>query len=268
MTRPQDLDAGSQVDQERVNRLVERFMTPRSTPKSPRDEELLASGVPLGLASGLAATAWGEGPTVLLAHGWNSRGTHWGAYISALTAGGFRAVAVDAPAHGDTPGVRANMLQYGEALRMTGQELGPLAGVVGHSFGAGAAIVALAQGMDAARAVIISAADSVRGLVERWAVQHGLPEAEVPHFVHEVARNVGRPIEDIQASSLARGLTSQALIVHDEGDEHMPLSDAEAIAAAWPGASLMVTRRYGHNRMMLARDVVRRVIAFLSLRDE
>ena len=46
-------------------------------------------------------------------------------------------MAVDAPAHGDSPGAKANVLQYAKMLIDVGRELGPLAGIVGHSFGAG-----------------------------------------------------------------------------------------------------------------------------------
>ena len=55
------------------------------------------------------------------------------------TAGGsgLSAVGVDAPAHGDSPGEKANVLQYGKALVEAGGELGPLAGIVGHSFARG-----------------------------------------------------------------------------------------------------------------------------------
>lgn len=54
-------------------RAVERFLTPRSAEATARDEEWRRRGTDLPLACGLAATAWGAGPTVLLAHGWESR---------------------------------------------------------------------------------------------------------------------------------------------------------------------------------------------------
>ena len=105
-----------------LHKAVDRFLTPRTSPAKPRDQELLQQGTALSLACGLAATAWGKGPTVLLAHGWESRGTHWGAFVPPLVEAGFRAVAVDAPAHGDSPGRRANVLQYGLSLVEVGAD--------------------------------------------------------------------------------------------------------------------------------------------------
>ena len=104
--------------------LVEQFFTSRRTPPAVRDTELTARGERFPLSSGLAATSWGAGPTVLLAHGWNSRGSHWISFIEALNAAGFRAVAVDAPAHGDSPGTQTNAFHYGMELFGVGRELG------------------------------------------------------------------------------------------------------------------------------------------------
>ncbi len=48
----------------------------------------------------LAVYAWGEGPTVLLAHGWNGRATQFWSFIDPLVDAGFRALSFDMPAHG------------------------------------------------------------------------------------------------------------------------------------------------------------------------
>ena len=116
---------------------VNRFLTPRPPREGSRDGDLLQRGTAIALDCRLAATAWGEGPIVLLAHGWESRRTHWSAFVGPLVEAGFRPLAVDAPAHGDSPGQTANVLEYGLALVQVGRQVGPVAGVVGHSFAQG-----------------------------------------------------------------------------------------------------------------------------------
>lgn len=242
-----------------------RFMTPRRMPPTRRDEELLAEGTALSLRCQWAATAWGDqnAPTVLLAHGWNSRRSHWSAFVPGLTTSGFRVVAVDAPAHGDSPGDRAHVLGYGKALRAVGEELGPLAGIVGHSFGAGAAAIALYHGLDAGRAVLICGPASLVALIERWCRRHQIPEDEIPRFLSRLEHEVGETIETLDIPRLAPRLTQPVLVVHDRGDEDVPVEDGVAVATAWPGARLMITERYGHRRILLAREVVRAVRDFL-----
>ena len=242
---------------------VERFFTSKRTPPSPRDLDLIARGTRVSLDSGLAATAWGDGPAVLFAHGWNSRGTHWVSFIEAANAVGFRAVALDAPAHGDSPGTQTNAFQYGLTLLDVGRQLGPLAGIVGHSFGAAAIMIALDHGLDAEKAVLMAGPASIGGLTDRWAEARGLPSADRPAFLLAVAQKAGVSLDAFDMTRLAPNLKTPALIVHDRIDQDVPVAEAQAIADAWPGARLLITERYGHNRILIAREVVRTVIDFL-----
>ena len=247
-------------------RAIERFMTPRRTPPTQRDERLLAAGTTMALNCQLAATSWGspEAPTVLLAHGWNSRRSHWSAFVPELRDSGFRVVAVDAPAHGDSPGDRANVLAYGKALRAVGEELGPLAGIVGHSFGAGAAVIALHHGLAADRAVLICGPASLIALIERWCRRHQIAEDEIPRFLRRLEQEVGETIEALDIPRLAPRLHHPTLVVHDRGDEEVPVEDGVAVASACPRSRLMITERYGHRRILLAKEVVRAVNRFLT----
>ena len=123
---------------------------------------------------------------------------------------GFQAVAVDAPAHGDSPGTKANVLVYGKMLVEVGRELGSLAGIVGHSFGAGASAIALHRGLVAGRAVFISGPSSVVTVIERWGRQNGLPENQIPEFVRVVEREVGGEAEFMDVTQIVSGLSIRA----------------------------------------------------------
>ncbi len=248
----------------RLDQAFAAFITPDRVPATARDEALLARGTSLGLVAGMAATAWGEGPIVLLAHGWNSRATHWGSYIEALVVAGFRVVAVDAPGHGDSPGERCHVLEFGRQLVAASRELGPLAGVVAHSFGAGATVLALDRGLRADRVVLLSGPASLLGVVERWAQAHGLTDAELPTFLNRVEHFVGEPIADLDLIRTVATLDQPVLIVHDRTDDEVPPTEGQAIATAWPGARLLLTDRFGHRRIVIAREVVRAVVDFLT----
>jgi hypothetical protein len=249
---------------DRLSEAGGRFLTPRPSVPTPRDDELIGRGSSLTLACGLAATSWGSGPTVLLAHGWESRRTHWGSFVTPMVEAGFRVVAVDAPAHGDSPGEKAHVLQYGLALVEVGRELGPLAGVVGHSFGAGAAVIALHRGVKSERAVLISGPSSVVSVIERWARHDGIPEEDIPSFVRLVEQEVGEPVDHLDVTRIVPGLTARALVVHDKNDKEIPVADGLAVAGAWSGANVLITERFGHRRIMIAGEVVRAVVEFLG----
>ena len=197
-------------------------------------------------------------------HGWESHRGHWGAFITPLVDAGFRAIAIDAPAHGDSPGARTNVLEYGLALLQVGRQLGPLAGVVAHSFGAGATAIALHRGLAAERVVLISGPASLASVVERWARRYGLAEDVIPRFLRLVERAVGAPIVGLDLTHIVAELTTPALVIHDRTDKEIPRADALAVAAAWPAARTLITERYGHRRIMIAGEVVRAVVDFLS----
>jgi len=83
-------------------------------------------------------------------------------------------------------------------------------------------------------------------------------------LLDRMERTVGEPIENLDVTRIAAGLSQPALIVHDRTDEDVPVDDGLAVAAAWPGAKVLITARYGHRRILVAREVVREVVAFLS----
>jgi pimeloyl-ACP methyl ester carboxylesterase len=81
----------------------------------------------------LAVYSWGEGPTVLLVHGWSGRASQLARYAAPLVARGYRAVAVDGPGHGRSDGWFTNLPQMADALMAVQAQEGPFAGVLAHS---------------------------------------------------------------------------------------------------------------------------------------
>ncbi len=148
------------------------------------------------------------------------------------------------------------------------RQFGPTAGVVGHSFGAGAAVIAVHRGLHVGRVVLISGPASLRAVVERWGRRRRLPESDIPAFVRMVEREVGEPIDALDIVQMAATLSLPVLVVHDRGDDEIPIEDGLAVASAWPGAKTLITSRYGHGRILIAKEVVREVVAFLKAGTE
>ena len=99
----------------------------------------------------------GEGPPVLLVHGWSCDGSDWAWQIPALKAAGYRCIAPDLRGHGrsSVPAGGYTPKQYAADLAALAGQLGcgPLV-AIGHSMG-GAAVVALAvEHPEAVRAVV------------------------------------------------------------------------------------------------------------------
>ena len=243
---------------------VEQFFKPRKSEPTTRDIDFLSKGQNLALKCGLAATAWGDGPPVLLAHGWESRRSHWSAIVPMLVESGYRVIAMDAPAHGDSPGDQVSVVQYALSINNIGRELGHLEGIIGHSFGGAAATIACRNGLQTHCAILISAPSSISTLCINWAIKYGVSPSDIPRFLELVSQKVGVHVDHMDISLVASELSHPALVIHDQGDDEIPLSEGLAIAAAWKDSKLFVTKRYGHRRILIAKDVIRESIQFMN----
>lgn len=256
-------DHAEETTEERLRRAVREFFRPRRPVRSLRERALLATGTPLRLAGDLAATAWGSGPPVLLVHGWEGRGTQFGAFIAPLVAAGRRVVAVDLPAHGDSPGDAVSVWDVARRSLAIGREIGPLDGVVGHSFGALGLAIALANGLVARRAALIASPRGPERVADGYADAIGLTPPERTRFWELLVERVGVAVERLIAPNLPPP-DVPILLLHDPEDAVVPYAEAVAIAAAWPNVLLRAVAGRDHQRILRADVVVRETVAFLT----
>jgi len=242
------------------------FFTP---PPPRRSSGLLAlrEAEPMAVAVNghrVAAWRWGRGPAVALLHGWGGQAAQLTSFVEPLVARGFSVIALDAPGHGRSGRGRSSAPQFARALRAVADSVGGLHGVVAHSLGAAAVALALRDGLRVARVVLLAAAAEPPTWVERFAARFGLP----PHVVDEMRRRserrIGMSWTELNVPALARGFEAPALLVHDRLDLEVPIADAAAIAAAWPGATLVETRGLGHNGLLRDPAVTTRAAEFLA----
>ena len=240
------------------------FSTPRRHHRPNWERQIAESGEPLTLGPGLAARGWGSGPIVLLLHGWEGRGTQLGRFVAPFVTAGYRVIAVDGPAHGQSPGTRTDMIEHTEALRQIGHDLGPLAAIVAHSFGGAATTLAIERGLDVRSVVLIASPTSVRDIIARFAVLVGLRGRSLIAFREALEQRTGVPLRDVEIYERVSALQVPALIVHDRGDREVPFHDAERLMARWPGASFYPTEGLGHRRILKDDDVIRRAVEFVT----
>jgi len=212
----------------------------------------------------LAVWRWGAGPTILLVHGWGSRGARLGDFVAPLTRAGFSVLAFDAPGHGASAGRLSSLPQFIAAIRAIGERLGPLHAVVAHSMGGAATTLAMARGLDVKRAVFLAPAADPAGYSERFASVFGLTDKVVSRMKRGLERRFGIAWKDFDALAAAATLSAPLLVIHDSDDRDVPLADGASVAAAWPGARLVTTNGLGHRRIVHDPAVVERAVAFLA----
>ena len=212
----------------------------------------------------LAVYAWGEGPTVLLAHGWNGRATQLWGFINPLVDAGFRALALDMPAHGHSAGKSTDLYKMAEAMKAVADGLGPLHGVVAHSVSNAALVMALRDGLKADKVVCISPPAHTTWMVKSYADALELSPKMQSRLCELFERDYGTEVwKQTSAGENVNGLCVPALVIHDKDDREVPWEHGEAIAYNWPGARFLSTESLGHRRILRNRKVIAESVEFL-----
>jgi len=215
---------------------------------------------------GLKLARWtlGQGPRVVLVHGWNGRGAQLLGFAHALVEAGFSVTLFDLPAHGDSTGHAASVVHAGRALRTLTTALGEVHAVVGHSMGSAAALLAFAHGLQVKRSVHLAGPSSLTPMVKGLARVHGLGPSDAAAFAGWVEGFIGTRMGCVDLERLQHGLRHPGLIVHDPEDRTVPIAASEALHAAWAGSRFERVTGLGHRRLLLDNDVIARSVAFIS----
>ena len=221
----------------------------------------------------IAAEIWGppDGPTVYLLHGWGGWRGQFAPIARALAGAGCRAVAFDAPGHGESgpgslgPG-RSLLHDFTISLAQAAEQLGPARAVVAHSLGGGCSALAALDGLATERlAVIAPAVDPLR-YTEMLGQALGFGERIRTRMVRAAERRTATGFETVDVVRRAAGRDDlpPLLVVHDRDDARIPFSQGAALAGAWGGAEFVGTRGLGHHRVLRDEKVVATVVGFVA----
>jgi len=215
-------------------------------------------------AGPLAVYRWGEGPAILLVHGWSGRGTQLGAFAAPLVKLGFSVVAFDAPGHGRSPGTQSNVFQVADALAAVAKTVGPVKAVIAHSLGTMATTLAMKQGLPVEKVVCLSAPTSELYLVNWFCRGLSMNHKTEALLKSMLEKNFGEDVWQRAASDCnVADSDVPALIIHDKDDPAVPWQRSEVLAKAWPHSHFWLTQGMGHVRILRSPDVVQSVCAYI-----
>jgi pimeloyl-ACP methyl ester carboxylesterase len=238
------------------------FKTRRTGPR-PGERDVLETATPSSIA-GMKAWSWGNGPTVLLVHGWNGRATQLGGFVEPLVARGYRVVAFDAFGHGESSGNSMSLPELASCIREVSDELGGLYGVIAHSMGGAATTLALSDGLQLERAVFVSPPSDPRVFLQIFSDALGIADEVRTRLKQRVERRIGTSMESIQGDRIAPSMRVPLLVVHDRNDKEVPVESGQSISNAWPGAELILTEGLGHQRILRAEPVTNVAVSFID----
>lgn len=245
------------------------FFMPFSRGASSSARRALSTAESLSLpfrGSKLAVYSWGQGPTVLLLHGWASNAGSMRHLVDSLTQAGFRALALDAPAHGASPGRMTNLVEYGAAIRAAMQRFGPIHAVFAHSFGATAALLLLAEnpGLPVGAAIVNNPPAEASALLQMFGTMLDLPDRTFFALRERIEADFGHPIEYYSLNRHAASLALPGMLMVDPGDSLAKFEDMRNLAALWDGAQLVTTEGLGHQGALRDEKIIDEIVTFIQ----
>ena len=241
------------------------FTWSKRHPLPEREVAWLADAMPLELTvDGVrtAGQAWGDGPAILLVHGWGGRGSQLGALAAPLVARGFRVVAFDGPGHGASKGLGLDPFTFARTIRAWADYVGPVHGIAAHSFGCLSTTIALEDGLRVQRLAYIAPPPARHGLAKIRGILDLSPTIEQQMY-RALERRTGSSVDRLD-TALFDDHDEPLLVVMDDGDREVVPAFAAELVDRWDGAVLHRTEGLGHTRVLRDPSVVERVSGFLA----
>ena len=254
-----------------VKKTYQAFFSPARYEVKPSDREVIEWGnnyrIPFE-GGELAVTSWGNrGPSVLLMHGWGGARAQMTGFVDSLLFAGYRVVAYDQPAHGESDGTMTNLLEIAPTMNLIVKHEGPFHAIIAHSFGTLITSYALVNRNfpPPERLVYFGAFNQLLESLPRFQVITGLPNEVMDGFRTMLYEKFGRGVlEAITNESLAPQIHIPALMYHDVTDQVTPVEDSRAIARVWKHARYIETEGFGHRAALQSKSIHEQVVRFLK----
>lgn len=209
--------------------------------------------------------SWGSGPAVLFVHGWAGRGTQLRKFIEPLNRIGFKAVAMDGPAHGGSEGKSTNPEEFSRAISLIVQKIGNVSAIIAHSFGGIGSLSAISTGLPVKTLINIASPTIGDEIIKNYlrALNGSAKTGEA--FKKRILEKTGKSFDEITSLELVKKVPADLnlLLVHDEGDKEVSMSHPKALVAQFPRAQLYQTKGLGHNRILKDEEVIKYIVTFI-----
>jgi pimeloyl-ACP methyl ester carboxylesterase len=203
---------------------------------------------------------------ILLVHGWSGRGTQLVKIADALLEKGYSTISFDAPAHGKSGTKTTLMLEFIESILEVEKANGPFEFAVGHSLGGMSILNAIKKGLQVNKAVVIGSGNSVINIVNTFVEKIGLPNKVAVLMRNNFEKKYHFEMESFSAYIAAKEVKIPVLVIHDNDDDDIPVSEAHHLAENLTNKEILITNNLGHRKILGDTTVISKIVEFLLIK--
>lgn len=259
----------------KLDRLIEEFCTPPILEETEFDKKIYSGAQKLEIEFGnrlLNTYSVGTGKKILLVHGWGSRASHLSLLGKTLVKKGFNVIFYDLPGHGNSRKEltdTSNLFEFGKSISCVSKNYGNLYAVIGHSFGAmAAAFTILGTGLFAEyqfhteKLILISSPKDMPHIIRSYCLTKNIMNRE-SELIKKMESAFHFKVNDYDLCKYFDKIKADVLIIHDEQDEEVPVTDAKNLNKKNKNSRLLLTSGSGHNKILMSREMLRAVADFM-----
>ncbi|MDH5561948.1 MAG: alpha/beta hydrolase [Deltaproteobacteria bacterium] len=205
---------------------------------------------------------WGNGPAILLIHGWGGQGIQFYNLIQRLRQEGFSVITFDKPAHGFSSGKTTNVFEFIETTQAVFQHELKIKGILAHSMGAVSALW-ITQNNPLPLVLIAPIFNLTKGLVQ-WSSQFGIEEKIILNTLRNLEKKHSLSLDEISPDQVAAKCNSPTMVIHDKFDKVTSASDSKKLAELLTNGQLLITEDLGHNRILEDTQVISHSLVFFN----
>lgn len=244
---------------------------PGNTQRPERESQQLAAaqqGEYIGALGGKNPYwVWGEGPVIILCHGWGGRGSQLATLAIDLAKSGYKTIVFDASAHGDASGNFSGFDIMAQDILALSQQFGQVHAYVCHSMGGMSVMKARKHGLSADKFVIIASPYAPLPIIEIMRNKLKVPASALEICKERLADQFQSTWDNLLEGEIFSNIIQPALLIYDKSDKELPpdpMLHFNQVLAQCQQAESFKTEGLGHRGLLWSPEVTERIIAFMK----
>ncbi len=214
----------------------------------------------------------GNGPCVIFVHGWNGGAYQFFPLMRGLSRCGFTALAFDHIGHGQSEPKPATLHQFIKtvnAVLQYARKKSPdgVYALVGHSTGCIAIANASNPLIRNMPLFLISPIFNFKLFFLKKLAKLNIHPTLVKQYAAQFSKSYAIEYKKLELSRNLQIYHDVSVIAHDQSDRESPVSDSVRFCTKFPLTKLLVTKQYGHERIINSESVWQELKSHLNYED-